>query len=402
MAVETQRMSGARILGVRQSDFTARARAAADVAKANAHAVDAEGRFPRESFAELRKQRLLGIQVPQALDGEGATIAELADICYILGQSCSSTALIYAMHQIKMACLVRHYKNAPAVERVLRRIATEQFLMASSTTEGQAGGNVRSSEAPVVADGDHVTLERKATVISYAVEADGIVTTARRSPDAAGNDQVLVVLLKSDYSLERLQVWDTLGMRGTHSEGFTLRARAVAGQVMPETYERIHSQTMVPFAHLLWGSVWAGIAAAATAKAQGFIRHVLRQSNGQMPPGSAHFTQAVSSLRTLRSMLSSNLHQYQGIMSDEKAIGSLEFQAMITLTKVQASELAVSTVLSSLRACGLSGYRNDTEFSIGRLLRDVLSAPLMINNDRIMTNLATSSIMTPLPTSISG
>jgi acyl-CoA dehydrogenase len=72
------------------------------------------------------------------------------------------------------------------------------------------------------------------------------------------------------------------------------------------------------------------------------------------------------------------------------------------LTKVQASELAVSTVFSSLRACGLSGYRNDTEFSIGRLLRDVLSAPLMINNDRIMTNLATSSIMTPLPTSISG
>ena len=62
-------------------------------------------------------------------------------------------------------------------------------------------------------------------------------------------------------------------------------------------------------------------------------------------------------------------------MSDEKAISSLEFQAMITLTKVQVSELAVTTVLSSLRACGLSGYRNDTEFTIGRLLRDVLSAP---------------------------
>ena len=75
---------------------------------------------------------------------------------------------------------------------------------------------------------------------------------------------------------------------------------------------------------------------------------------------------------------------------------------MITLTKVQASELAAETVLSSLRACGLSGYRNDTEFSIGRHLRDVLSAPLMINNDRILANLAGSSVMTPLPTSISG
>jgi acyl-CoA dehydrogenase len=401
--MEPQRVSGAaRVINVRQNDLTARARAAADVAKANSAAVDAEARFPSESFAEIRKQRLLGIQVPQALGGEGASLAEIADVCYILGQSCSSTALIYAMHQIKMACIVRHSKGHAPLERVLSRIAAEQLLMASSTTEGQAGGNVRSSEAPVVHEGDHVTLERKATVISYAVEADGVVTTARRSADAAGSDQVLLVLLKADYTLERLQVWDTLGMRGTHSEGFTLRARAAADQIMPEPYDRIHAQTMVPFAHLLWGSVWAGIAAAAAGKAQAFIRHAVRGSNGQMPPGAAHFTQAVSTLRTLRGVLAANLRSYEAIMSDEKAISSLEFQAMITLTKVQASELAVTTVLSALRACGLSGYRNDTEFTIGRLLRDVLSAPLMINNDRILTNLATTSLMTPLPSTISG
>ena len=392
----------ARVINVRQNDLTARARAAAEVAKANAAAVDAEARFPGESFAEIRKQRLLGLQVPQALGGDGASIAEIADVCYILGQACSSTALIYAMHQIKMACITRHAKGSAALERILGRIAAEQLLMASSTTEGQAGGNVRSSEAAVEHDGEQVTLERKATVISYAVEADGIVTTARRAADAAGSDPVLLVLLKADYTLERLQVWDTLGMRGTHSEGFTLRARAAAEQIMPEPYERIHAQTMVPFAHLLWGSVWAGIAAAAAGKAQAFIRHAVRGSNGQMPPGAAHFTQAVSSLRTLRGVLAANLRSYETIMSDEKAISSLEFQAMITLTKVQASELAVTTVLSSLRACGLSGYRNDTEFTIGRLLRDVLSAPLMINHDRILSNLATTSLMTPLPTSISG
>jgi acyl-CoA dehydrogenase len=85
---------------------------------------------------------------------------------------------------------------------------------------------------------------------------------------------------------------------------------------------------------------------------------------------------------------------------DEQSLASLEFQSMITLTKVQASELAVGVVLDALRACGLSGYRNDTEFSIGRHLRDVLSAPLMINNDRILANLATTSLLTALPASI--
>jgi len=393
---------GVRILNPRLQDLPARARAAADVAASHAAAVDAQARFPAEAFAEIRRQRLLGIMVPEVLAGEGAALAEIADVCFTLGQACSSTALIYAMHQIKMACIVRHAKGAPALERILRLVASDQLLLASSTTEGQAGGNVRSSEAAVEHDGDHVTLERKATVISYAVDADGIVTTARRAADAAGSDQVLLVLLKKDYTLERLQSWDTLGMRGTRSEGFTLRARAAAQQILPEPYERIHAQTMVPYAHLLWGSVWAGIAAAATVKAQAFVRNVLRQSGGQMPPGAAHFTQAVSSLRTLRGVLAASLQSYQAVMSDEKAIAALEFQSTITLTKVQVSELAAETVLAALRACGLSGYRNDSEFSIGRHLRDILSAPLMINNDRILANLAMTSVMTPLPTSISG
>ena len=196
MAIETDRLPGSRIPSARQSDLTARARAAAEVAKANATAVDAEARFPSEAFAELRKQRLLGIQVPQSLDGEGATIAEIADVCYILGQACSSAGLIYAMHQIKMACIVRHFKNNPALERILRRIAEEQLLMASSTTEGQAGGNVRSSEAAVEHDGAQITLERKATVISYAVEADGIVTTARRAADATSRDDAIHTIRK--------------------------------------------------------------------------------------------------------------------------------------------------------------------------------------------------------------
>jgi acyl-CoA dehydrogenase len=73
---------------------------------------------------------------------------------------------------------------------------------------------------------------------------------------------------------------------------------------------------------------------------------------------------------------------------------------VITLTKVEASELAVATVMSAMRACGLSGYRADGDFTLGRHLRDVLSSPIMINNDRILANLATSSLMTPIPTSM--
>ena len=378
-------------------------RAAAAVAVAARHAgeVDSAPRFPSESFAAVKAQRLLGIFVPVNLGGEGVAVREVADVCYRLAQACSSTAMIYAMHQVKVACLVRHGRGSEGIERLLRRLCAEQLLLASSTTEGMGGGNVRSSEAAVEHRDGRIHLERRASVISYGSQADGIVTTARRAPDADSSDQVLVAFLKDDYTLTRLQGWNTLGMRGTCSEGYTLKASGSPGQVLPEPYENVHQRTMVPFAHLLWGSVWAGIAAGATARAQAFVRHAARHAGGQAPPGAPQLTQALSNLRILRGVLANSLRAYESKMDDPKALGALEFQSQITLTKVEVSELAVATVLTALRVCGLSGYRCDSEFSVERQLRDVLSSPLMINNDRILSSLAGTSLMAPVPTSLS-
>ncbi len=123
---------------------------------------------------------------------------------------------------------------------------------------------------------------------------------------------------------------------------------------------------------------------------------------GLVPPAAVQFTKALSTLRTLRALLASSLRSYERAMTDEKMLTSLEFQSMITLTKVEASELATATVMYALRACGLTGYRNDSEFSITRHLRDVLSSPLMISNDRILSDLASASLMTPIPPSLRG
>ena len=381
-------------------DLPTRTRSVAAVAASHAIAVDGAARFPAEAFQAVKAQRLLGIQVPRALGGEGAGIGDVADVCYQLGQACASTGMIFAMHQIKVGCIMRHMGENATLQRMLRRLCAEQLLLASSTTEGQGGGNIRSSEAPIEhQEGGRITLERRASVISYGAYADGVVTTARRAADAAASDQVLIAFFKSDYSLTRLQGWDALGMRGTCSEGYTLKASGSAEQIIPEPYETIHTRTMVPFAHLLWGSVWTGIAAGATARAQAFVRNAMRHG-GQLPPGAPQFTRALATLRTLRGMLATSLRRYEQCMNDPQTLVGLEFQTLITLTKVEASELAAQTVMHAMRACGLSGYRNDSEYSIGRHLRDVLSSPIMINNDRILANLATPVLMSPIAASL--
>jgi acyl-CoA dehydrogenase len=381
-------------------DLAARAEKVAVVAAEHAIAVDRDSRFPAEAIAAARAARLMGIAVPRELGGEGASISDVVDVCYTLGRACASAAMVYAMHQTKVACITRHGKGSAWHQRLLRRLCTEQMLLASSTTEGKAGGDVRNSAAPVEHNDARITLERQATVISYGEAADGVVTTARRSPDAATADQVLVVFLKQDYTLERLNGWDALGMRGTCSGGFKLVAAGSSDQILPVSYDKIHAQTMMPVAHLLWSGAWAGIAAAAVERARAFVRKAAHRADSTMPPGATHLTRAGASLRTLRSVIADALQRFELAAADPAALESVDFQAGMNLVKVNASELAVATVMSAMQACGLSGYRNDSEFSIGRHLRDILSSPIMISNDRILANVGMASLLSGVPTSL--
>jgi acyl-CoA dehydrogenase len=382
-------------------DFIARAEAVAAIAERNADAVDREARFPAEAFAAIRDHRLLGMLIPTELGGEGARAADVADVCAVLGRACGSTAMIFAMHQVKVACLVRHARGNPWQLGLQRRIAERQMLLSSSTTEGANGGDIRSSEAAVRVSGGRIALQRDASCISYGLEADGLVTTARRSDAATNSDQVLVAFLREDYSLEPTQSWDTLGMRGTCSTGFIVRAEGEADQVLAEPYERIHNQTMAPYAHIFWSSAWCGVAAGAVRRARAFVRKAARASGGRMPPAAAQLTRARVSLETLRGVIQAGIATFERHAGDPGGLTATEAQLALTLLKVEASELAAATVLSAMRACGLAGYRNDGEFSMGRYVRDILSAPIMISNDRILANAEAAALMSEAPLAFS-
>jgi len=380
--------------------LTRRAELVASIAAAAADGVDRETKFPAEAIAAARAQRLLGILVPAELGGEEASVSDVVDVCYALGRACASAGMIYAMHQMMVAALVRHAGADTWQRRLLRRIADEQLLLASSTTEGQGGGDLRKSSCAVERRDTRISLEKSATVISYGAQADVLLTTARRAADAPATDQVLVALVANDYRLEPLVGWDTLGMRGTCSAGFMLKAEGEPGQVLADAYHKVHSETVMPVAHLSWSAVWAGIAAAAVERARLFVRQAAGKG-AQMPPGAQHFTRASATLTNLRWMIGSALRRYETVKSDPQELESLDFQTSMNLLKVNASEMAIATVTSALQACGLAGYRNDGEFSIGRHLRDVLSSSIMINNDRILSNVATTAFLVDVPAFLS-
>lgn len=368
------------------SEWLAAARAVGvETAARHASDVDAGARFPAESFAALKARKLLGILVPTSEGGAGAGIADVVSICHALGQHCASTAMIYAMHQIQVSCLVRHGGTSDWHRAFMRRLAGEQLLLASATSEAGVGGDVRSSICAVEEKDGRFSLAKQATVISYGADADGILVTARRTPSSPASDQVIVVVPKGDCVLDRQSEWDTLGMRGTCSNGYHLRATGEMAQIIPTPYADVSAQTMLPTSHLVWSALWSGIATDAVARARAYVRAEARRK-GAAPASAWRLAEAASLLQLMKSNVVAALRQYEAALGSEDMLSSLAFAVAMNNLKTGSSQMAVQVINHALLICGLAGYRNDTPFSLGRHLRDAHSAALMVNNDRILAN----------------
>jgi len=152
-----------------------------EVLAVHAADVDRNARFPKEAFAALRHAKLLSAYVPTDFGGMGLNIVQIGQICEALGQYCGSSAMIYAMHCIQVACVVHHARDSSYYRDYLWELVADQRLMASATTEIGTGGDLRSSVCAIEVSGKQFKLTKKAPVISYGETADDILVTCRRS-----------------------------------------------------------------------------------------------------------------------------------------------------------------------------------------------------------------------------
>lgn len=360
----------------------------ADIAARYAGEVDAAARFPAEAVDAMRTAGLLGASLPVAFGGEGLTLSELGDIASRLGAACSSTGMVFAMHHSQVLSLSRHVGGSASLTILAGRIASEQLLLASATTELGIGGDVRSSFCHIAPEGAKVRLIKNAPVISYGSEADIILVTARRTAESAPSDQVLVVCDAADIELEATSGWDTLGLRGTSSMGYKLNALVPADRVIPAPYDVISTESMLPVCHVLWASVWLGMARALVETSRQYVRAAARRSIGSVPPGATKLVDLIAELERFEGLVAGLAARTDAIFDDRDALGAIGYQVSINNLKVTASELVAQVAVAALAITGISGYRNDGKHSVARIFRDAQGAALMVHNDRIIANTA--------------
>lgn len=375
---------------VKQSELVTRTAAiASEVAAKHAADVDKQSRFPHETFAALRQAKLLSGAVPRSLGGNGAGMLELGHQCAALSAACGSSGMVLAMHHIQVACLARHAMGSPFFERYMReRLVEKQDVIASITSENGTFGDTRSSICAVEVTGDQMKLAKDATTMSYGEHADAQLVTCRRASDAAASDQVLVLFTKGHYTLTDIGSWDTLGMRGTCSPGAKFAGSGAADQIVPGSFADSSAQTMVPYSHILWSALWWGIASDAIGRAAQFVRAEARKKPGTVPANATRLARAHVELQAMRHNWESCAIEFDELTANDgpaarDQLGTMAWALRMNQLKMSASEAAPKLCHEALQIIGIMGYKNDSKFSVGRHYRDVLSAALMVSNERI-------------------
>lgn len=366
----------------------------ATIAAAYANEVDRAGRLPSEALAALRAEGLLGLLAPERFGGPGLSLRAVANVCRSLAEACAATGLIFAMHHSQAAVLINHAGTNEWHQYLIRRMVGDQLLIASATTEGATGGSIRSSVCYVDMRNDGgIRLSKQRTVISYANAADIFLVSARREADAAPSDQRLVAFRRDQARLTQQSLWNPMGMRGACTECYDLKAQGDAEQLFPGTFAHAMSATMLPTSHILLASVWLGIASSAMARAQGFLRARNRAGAAMNAVSNLRLAEGEALVQQMRGLISSNLAIYENGPPED---GSVDRMVSYNALKVSASEWVVRVTDIALRICGITGYMDDGDFYLSRHIRDAHSAMVMVNDDRILGNIATVALGLPL------
>jgi acyl-CoA dehydrogenase len=266
---------------------------------------------------------------------------------------------------------------------VIDEVVDKQLLIANANSEVGIGGDVMRSNTALEPEGDGWRFDKQALAASYGRDADMILSTARRSPDAADTDQALCLLRTAEFTLEPTSGWDTLGLRGTCSSGLHITGHVTADDLFPAAFSEIANGGGGQLRHILLTGVWTGLAEAAMEEAHKSVRAAARRSIGTTPQSALRLAEIFAEVQVARSTLAEAQRQIEDAIESD----TLEHIGLIMSlrnVKVVTSTAAMRAATAALQICGINGFRRGPEHRLERVVRDACGALIMVSNDRYL------------------
>ncbi len=325
---------------------------------------DRDATFVSEAYEEAHACGYLRLAVPTELGGLGASMRQVVLAEEELGRHSGAAALSAAMHlYLTLVQCWRRRRGAPDAESVLRKIAADRLVMATSGGSDWVSPSTTAVEVP-----GGYRLDGRKQFCSQAPVA-GVISTSATLGEPGPDAVVLhagVPLSSPGVSI--VETWDTLGMRGTAShdvvfDGVFLPAEKVVGK---RPYGVLAGPLLAAAIHFapVAGAAYLGVARGACDEAE---RLVARK--GEPAPS------VVRQIGEMRARLQVARWALQGAvayMGDDPALDEATLATVMTAKRhaVVEARAVVDTALEV--AGGAAFYRRSP---LERAYRDVRGGP---------------------------
>jgi alkylation response protein AidB-like acyl-CoA dehydrogenase len=341
----------------------------------NAEDVDQQARWPEQGIRALQKAGIAGLTVPVEFGGLGHGSFAVAQVCELLGQECSSTAMCFGMHCVGSAVLSAK-ATLDQQERFLRPISAGKHLTTLSLSEAGSGCHfyIPSTRLDAVSS-DMYRVNGSKTFVTNGRYADSyVVSTVAAGSDGPLGEFSCIVIPSTAEGLEWGPPWSGLGMRGNSSTNMILDNVAVErNNLLGEEGDQIWYvfQIVAPIFLMAMTGTYLGIASAALEEAR--VHLLARQ-----------YTASGSGLSQL-SVVQHRLGCLWGILERTRRLcyhaaasfdaGEPDALPSVFTAKAEVADSAVTIVNEVMTLTGGQAYRSDSR--LHRLLRDARAAHVM-------------------------
>jgi alkylation response protein AidB-like acyl-CoA dehydrogenase len=179
-----------------------------------AAAVDAEARFPTESYHALADAGLAGLLVPERFGGSGDSTLAYAAAMEEITAACGSTSTVY-MTQMHCAYPILLAGTDEQREQHLPGLCSGELYGALAVTEPQAGSDVSSLATRAVRKDDGYRLSGAKTFITNGDRAHVAVVFATTDPRRAREAATAFVVERGTPGFESGAVLEKMGQKGS-------------------------------------------------------------------------------------------------------------------------------------------------------------------------------------------
>jgi len=352
-----------------------------------AQQIDAEERFPAETFKKMAELGLLGIGISEEYGGSGGGIIEACIVAEEIARSCSSTAASWGAHVDLCAANINRNGTGDQKKRFLTNLASGNLLGGMAMTEPEAGSDVLSMKTLAVRKGDDFVMNGRKTFITNGPPGDLFLVYAKTDPKAKGKGITAFVVEKHFSGFCKGKKFEKLGWRGSPTGDLIFEDCQVPGD---NVIGDVNGGVRILLSGL--NSERLVISAECLGLARACLEDSLKYAKQRM-----QFGQRIIDFQMIKELLARMAARTEAVKA---MVWSNAFQMVKTgpatmsletaATKLTASESVLQNALDATQIFG--GYGYIREFPVERYLRDARIMTIGAGTSQIMCQIISTEL----------